>query len=118
MRIYVVKTNGEPVRFVRAASQSAAVRAVVAERFTARVATADEICEASELPGGLRVMDPEVAKPTFFDGIIHTDGLGILGVGTSMRDTDGNLILPQNDADPRDAANPETGHNSRMPVDT
>jgi hypothetical protein len=42
-----------------------------------------------------------------------------------MRDADGNLILPQNAADPRDVANPETGadslaalrHNSRMPVD-
>jgi len=58
MRIYVVKTNGEPVRYVRASSQSAAVRAVVNERFTATVATADDIYRASKT-GQIDVLDTE-----------------------------------------------------------
>ena len=56
MRIYIVKTNGEPVRYVRAASQSAAIRAVVDERFSAAVATTEDIVSASKA-GVLEVLD-------------------------------------------------------------
>ena len=67
MRIYIVKTNGEPVRYVRAASQSAAVRAVVGERFSAAVATTEDIVAASKA-GTLEVLD---AAPAVDDGPVE-----------------------------------------------
>ena len=50
MRIYIVKTNGDGkvVRYVWAASQSAAVRAVITEKYSAVVATPEDIYLASK----------------------------------------------------------------------
>jgi hypothetical protein len=62
MRIYVVKTNGETVRYVRASSQSAAIKAVVNERFTAVVATTEDIVSAAKA-GALEVLDATAADP-------------------------------------------------------
>jgi hypothetical protein len=62
VRIYIVKTNGEPVRFVRASSQSAAIKAVVNERFTAVVATTEDIVSAAK-GGALEVLDATAADP-------------------------------------------------------
>ena len=56
MRIYIVKTSGEPVRYVRAANQAAAIKAVVNERFSAAVATTEDIYAASKA-GTLDVLD-------------------------------------------------------------
>ena len=57
MRIYVVKTGDERVRrFVRAASQSAAIRAAVSEKYSATVATTEDIVAASQA-GTLDVLD-------------------------------------------------------------
>lgn len=66
MRIYIVKTNAEAsmVRYVRAANQAAAIRAVVAERFSAVAATADDIYAASRA-GSFEVLD---AAPSVDDG--------------------------------------------------
>lgn len=65
MRIYLVRTSGEPsaggpVRFVRAANQAAAIRTVVAERFTASVASAEDIYRASKT-GQLEILDASPA---------------------------------------------------------
>lgn len=57
-RIYKVThaQNDVLVRFVRASSKNAAVRAVAAERFAVIVATADDIVFASE-SGAVSVLD-------------------------------------------------------------
>jgi hypothetical protein len=62
VRIYIVKTNGEPVRYVRASSQSAAIKVVVNERFTAVVATTEDIVSAAK-GGALEVLDATAADP-------------------------------------------------------
>jgi len=59
VRIYIVKTNGEPVRYVRAANQAAAIKAVVNERFSAVVATTEDIYAASKA-GRLDVLDASI----------------------------------------------------------
>jgi hypothetical protein len=59
MRIYIVKTNGEPVRYVRAANQAGAIKAVVNERFSAAVATTEDIYGAAKA-GTLEVLDTTV----------------------------------------------------------
>ena len=69
MRIYIVKTNGEPVRYVRAANQAAAIKAVVNERFSAVVATTEDIVAASKA-GTLEVLD---AAPAVDDGPVVID---------------------------------------------
>jgi hypothetical protein len=69
VRIYIVKTNGEPVRYVRASSQSAAIKAVVNERFTAVVATTEDIVSAAKA-GALDVLD---AAPAADDGPVVID---------------------------------------------
>ena len=58
MRIYVVKSvaDGAVVRYVRAANLNAAVRAVAHERFSAAVATTEDIYQASK-SGVLDVLD-------------------------------------------------------------
>jgi hypothetical protein len=58
VRIYVVLTNNDlkVVRFVRAASQAAAIRAVIAEKYSAEVASAEDIVAASKA-GTLDVLD-------------------------------------------------------------
>ena len=71
MRIYVVKTNadGKVVRYVRAASQAAAIRAVMTERYSAVVATTEDIYQASR-DGTLTVLD---AAPAVDDGPVVID---------------------------------------------
>ena len=71
MRIYIVKTNsdGRTVRYVRASSQSAAIKAVVNERFTAVVATTEDIVSAAKA-GALDVLD---AAPAADDGPVVID---------------------------------------------
>jgi hypothetical protein len=56
VRIYVVKTDEKVVRFVRAASQAAAIRAAVSDRYIAVVATTEDIVAASKA-GTLDVLD-------------------------------------------------------------
>ena len=58
-RIYVVETTLRApamVRFVRANTLNAAIRAVAAEQFTARAASADDIVAASQA-GTLDILD-------------------------------------------------------------
>lgn len=90
MRIYVVKTNGEPVRYVRAANQAAAIKAVVNERFSAVVATTEDIYAAAKA-GTLEVLD---AAPAVDDGPV---------VVSETREVEQLGMQPR--------------HNSRMPVD-
>ena len=61
MRIYIVKTNGDGkvVRYVRAANQAAAIRAVMTERYSASVATTEDIYAAAKA-GTLDVLDTTV----------------------------------------------------------
>jgi hypothetical protein len=87
MRIYIVKTNGEPVRYVRASSQSAAIKAVVNERYSAVVATTEDIVSAAKA-GALDVLDATAADPR-------------------------DVANPETGADSLAAVR----HNSRMPVD-
>ena len=71
MRIYIVKTNGDGkvVRYVRAANQASAIRAVMAERYSASVATTEDIYAAAKA-GTLEVLD---AAPAVDDGPVVVD---------------------------------------------
>jgi hypothetical protein len=87
VRIYIVKTNSEPVRYVRAVNQSAAIKAVVNERFSAVVATTEDIVAASKA-GRLDVLDASTPA----------------------------VLSAANESAPT-LTDDATRHNSRMPVD-
>jgi hypothetical protein len=67
-RIYLVShaKSDVPVRFVRATSKNAAVRAVAAEMFEVRAASADDIVEASQT-GSLDILDALAEAPDSAD---------------------------------------------------